>query len=58
MEQVKRLLQNHFGSASWEVARSQDGQQNGGYHAHHGDMAIVFSFLTIENLNCEASSRP
>jgi aminoglycoside phosphotransferase (APT) family kinase protein len=40
MEQIKRILHHHFGSTTWEIARSKEGQQNAGYHARNGGVEV------------------
>lgn len=44
MEQIKRILQAHFGSTTWDVARTKDGQQNAGYRAYNGSMEVFVKF--------------
>ncbi|HET8839968.1 MAG TPA: phosphotransferase [Ktedonobacteraceae bacterium] len=44
MEQIKRILQNHFSGTIWEIARSKDGQQNAGYHAQNGSVEVFVKF--------------
>jgi len=44
MEQIKRILQYHFGSTTWEIARSREGQQNAGYRAKNGDVEVFVKF--------------
>lgn len=44
MEQIKRILQNHFNSTTWKVTRSKDGQQNAGYYAHNGSIEVFVKF--------------
>lgn len=44
MEQIERILHNHFASTTWEIARTQDGQQNAGYHAQSGNREVFVKF--------------
>jgi thiamine kinase-like enzyme len=44
MEQIKCILQNHFSSTTWEIARSKDGQQKAGYYAHNRSMEVFVKF--------------
>ena len=47
MEQIKRILQNHFSGTTWEIARSKDGQQNAGYHAQNGSVEVFVKFTDV-----------
>lgn len=44
MEQIKRILQYHFRSATWKIARSKDGQQSAGYRAQNETIAVFVKF--------------
>jgi Ser/Thr protein kinase RdoA (MazF antagonist) len=44
MEQIKRILQYHFGCTTWEIARSKDGLQNAGYRAQNGSVEVFVKF--------------
>lgn len=44
MEQIKCILQRHFGSAAWEITRSKDGMQSAGYCAYNGDRKVFVKF--------------
>lgn len=47
MEQIKRILQAHFSSTTWKIARSRDGQQNAGYYAYNGRMEVFVKFTDM-----------
>lgn len=44
MDQIKRILQNHFNDPAWEIARTKDGQQSAGYHAQSGNVEVFVKF--------------
>lgn len=44
MEQIRRILQHHFGDSAWEIARSEDGLQNAGYIAQNASVKVFVKF--------------
>ncbi len=44
MEQIKYILQHHFGSTTWDITRSKDGMQSAGYCAQNGDRKVFVKF--------------
>ncbi len=44
MEQIKRILQDQFGSTGWTITRAQEGLQEAGYHAQHGSREVFVKF--------------
>lgn len=44
MEQIRRILQHHFGDSAWEIARSENGLQNAGYIAQNASVKVFVKF--------------